>query len=97
MTNFIAIAHNLKFRVDKSILTKYYKAIDYLTPYLDENAVWPYYDITSMPYYRKRLCFEMFRVAKVIDTSRLDYIEMYEKYGKLSDNDFNNLLYVIGK
>lgn len=97
MTNFIVIAHNLKYSVDKSALSKYYKAIDYLTPYLDENAEWPYYDITSMPYYRKRLCFELFWVAKVIDASRLDYIEIYEKYGKLSDNDVNNLLYITGK
>ncbi len=93
MMNFIIIACNQGLQLTPESLTRFYKAVNYLIPYLDENKQWPYQEISNMKYYRKRLCFELFRIETCIDKSKTNYLKLYEKYGKMSDNDINVLLY----
>lgn len=93
MMNFITIAHNQGLELNPVAQTLFYKAIDYLIPYLDESKKWPYQEIANMKYYRNRLCFELFRISTCLDKSKLEYLKKYELYGKMSENDINNLLY----
>ena len=93
MMNFITIAHNQGLELNPVAQTLFYKAIDYLIPYLDDSKKWPYQEIANMKYYRNRLCFELFRISTYLDKSKLEYLKKYELYGKMSENDINNLLY----
>lgn len=93
MMNFITMAHNQGLNLSPEAQSHFYKAIDYLTPYLDANKKWPYQEIQDMGYYRRRLCFELYRITSCTDKSRSDYLLLYEQYGKMKKSDINNLLY----
>lgn len=93
MTNFLMIAHNQGLLLKPSDQARFYKAIDFLTPYLDESEKWPYTEISNMDYYRRRLCFELYRISTCMDEGKANYLSLYEKYGKMGDSDVNNLLF----
>lgn len=93
MMDFITMAHNHGLDLSQEAQSRFYKAIDYLIPYLDESREWPYQEIQDMSYYRNRLCFELYRIATCIDSSRQDYLQLYERYGKMNEADVNILLY----
>lgn len=93
MENFIIIAYNQGLVLPKYALAHFYKAVDYLILFLDENSQWPYQEISNMNYYRRRLCFELYRISKFTDVSKEMYYSLYERYGKMSSNDLNYLLY----
>ncbi len=94
MMNFITMAHNQGINLSHEAQLRFYKAVDYLIPYLEENNKWPYAEISDMQYYRRRLCFELYRIATYIDTSKQSYLSLYEQYGKMNSTNINNLLYI---
>lgn len=93
MMNFIIMAHNQGLKLTAEAQSRFYSAVEYLIPFLDETKKWPYKEIVNMNYYRKRLCFELYRIAICTDKSKTEYLRLYETYGKMSDIDVNNLIY----
>lgn len=93
MMNFIIMAHNQGLELSHDSQNHFYKAVDYLIPYLDVDKKWPYQEISNMQYYRSRLCFELFRIATCTDSYKTIYLHMYDRYGKMKESDVNNLLY----
>ena len=93
MMNFIMIAYNHGLSLSSDAKMRFYSAIDFLTPYLNTANKWPYQEISDMKYYRKRLCFELYRIACNIDKTKKNYLKLYETYGKIADRDIYNLLH----
>lgn len=93
MNNFIIIAYNQGLVLPKCALVHFCKAVDYLIPFLDEHNQWPYQEISNMNYYRRCLCFELYRISKATAFPNKLYYSLYEKYGKMHNNDINYLLY----
>lgn len=93
LMNVLVIAYNQGIKLKPEVLNHFYKAVDYLIPFLDKNIEWPYQNISNMDYYRQRLCFELYRISTIIDKSRTDYYNLYRKYYKFNKTDLNILLY----
>lgn len=94
MMNFITIAYNHRLKLASEAQSRFFKAVDFLISYLDQSSKWPYQEISNLKYYRNRLCFELYRIFTCMDKSKSNYLQLYEKYGKMSEGDVNNLLYV---
>ncbi len=70
-----------------------YKAVDFLTPYLGKPvSAWSYQQISGWDKSQQDLCYELFRISS-IDSSRIDYWNLYEKYTTQGISDINRLLY----
>ena len=70
-----------------------YKAVDFLTPYLGkELSEWPYKQISGWSGSQQALCEDLFRIV-IIDPSRKDYLELYNKFAKQTPSDRRNLIH----
>ena len=73
----------------------FYKALDFLLPYVGENpAPWPYKQISGMEDVRQKLYRDLYRTAVYLDPSKTGYVELYEKFAHKSMRDLFNILYV---
>lgn len=83
------------YNVTSSDGRTFYKAVDFLTPYLGKDvSAWPYKQISGWEGKQQELCLDLFRIA-LLDSSRLDYLTLYYKYAKRAPADRNILIYGI--
>ena len=96
MVDMFAIAKNQGVELYKATSSDgrtFYKAIDFLIPYLGKDvSEWPYQQISGWSNSLQSLCNELYRIS-TIDPSRYDYLELYRKYGKQGFSERNRLLY----
>jgi hypothetical protein len=96
MVDMTAIAQNLGinlYEITSPDGRSLYKAVDFLTPYLDKDiSAWPYKQISGWKGALQSLCRELYRLS-AIDPSRKDYFELYKKFGNQGMSDRNILLY----
>jgi len=96
MVDMFATAKNQHVELYKAISPDgrtFYKAIDFLTPYLGRSVSdWPYQQISGWDGALQSLCNELYRIV-TIDPSRQDYLELYRKHSKQGLSDRNRLLY----
>lgn len=71
----------------------FYKAVDFLTPYLGKDvSAWPYKQISGWEDKQQELCLDLYRIA-CLDPSRTDYLTLYHTYSKHAPTDRNILIY----
>jgi hypothetical protein len=72
----------------------FYKAVDFLTPYLDKEAsAWPYQQISGWEGKIQDLCEDLYRIY-VLNPSRTDYLKFYQANRIWKPENRFNLLYV---
>lgn len=72
----------------------FYKAVDYITPYLGKDVSrWPYEQISDWDGKQQELCKDLYRIY-ILNPSRADYLHLYRTHIKRDWRDRFNLLYV---
>jgi len=96
MIDMFAIAKSLGielYNVESADGRSFYKAVDFLTPYLGKDvSAWPYQQISGWENVQQNLCEDLYRIT-AIDPTRIDYSELYEKYSKQDKSARNRLLF----
>lgn len=96
MIDMFTIAQNLGIDIHKAESEdgrSFYKAVDFLTPYLGKNVEdWPYQQISGWENKQQDLCDDLYRIT-LIDPSRQDYLELYNTYSKQDISQRNRLMY----
>jgi len=96
MIDMFAIAKSLGsdlHKVESADGRTFYKAIDFLTPYLGKDiSAWPYQQISGWDNALQNFCEDLYRIV-ALDPSRQEYLELYKKYSKRGFTDRNRLLY----
>lgn len=73
----------------------FYKAMDFLTPYVGkERESWPYQQISGWEAKQQDICKDLYRTAVYLDPSRKDYLKLYRQNRVFNLKDRFNLLYV---
>jgi len=71
----------------------FYKAIDFLTPYLGKGvSEWPYKQISGWENTLQAFCEDLYCIV-ALDSSRKDYLDLYKKYGNKSSSQRSRLLF----
>ncbi|KAA6350823.1 Unsaturated chondroitin disaccharide hydrolase [termite gut metagenome] len=72
----------------------FYKAIDFLTPYIDKDvSAWPYQQISGWEEKIQDFCEDLYRIY-VLNPSRTDYLKLYKANRIVNPQSRFNLLYV---
>lgn len=86
LTHFIDIflmAQKLGLKIDDKVSDDgrgFYKAMDFLASYLDKNqSEWPGQQLSGFEGKKQDIARDLWRVAEFIDTTRIDYKDMYQK------------------
>ncbi|MBR6945920.1 MAG: alginate lyase family protein [Prevotella sp.] len=70
------------------------KAMDFLVPYLGKDvSAWPYKQISQWDYKQQELCKDLYKTARYLDSSRKDYLQLFQTNRKLDISDIFYLLY----
>ena len=101
LTHFIDImlmAKKLGSNIDNATSTdgrNFYKAMDFLTPYLGKSLnEWPYQQISGWENSQQHFCKDLYRTAVYLNPARKDYLRLYDAHRVLNLRDPFNLLYV---
>ncbi len=101
LTHYIDLfmmAEKSELHIDRSVSEdgrSFYKALDFMVPYIGKEAEWPYQQLDGFDAVSRELCEDLYRVAAFLDPSRKDYIEAFRKYGRTAEDDRFRLLYMI--
>ncbi len=73
----------------------FYKAVDYITPYLGKCiSAWPYQQISDWEEKQQELCRDLYRIYTFLNPERTDYLRLYQTYTEKDWKERFNLLYV---
>lgn len=73
----------------------FYKAMDFLAPYLGKSLKeWPYLQISDWDNSLQNFCKDLYRTAAYLNPARKDYLQLYYAHRILQPQDSFNLLYV---
>lgn len=73
----------------------FYKAMDFLTPYLGKSVnEWPYRQISGWESSLQNFCKDLYRTAVYLNPARRDYLQLYRTHHQTAPQDSFNLLYV---
>lgn len=93
----LLMARNLGMDIDRSTSVdgrNFYKAVDFMLPYTGRDAKpWPYKQISGMEESQQHMAMDLYRVYAYLDSSRSDYLEVYNKTRVLNLKDRFILLY----
>lgn len=71
----------------------FYKAMDFLTPYLGKDvSAWPYQQISEWEYKQQEFCKDLLRTY-TLNPTRTDYLKRYKAFNRVDYNDHFNLVY----
>ena len=97
MVDIFLMAQKMGISIDDSTSPdgrNFYKAVDFLTPYLGKDvSQWPYEQISEWDEKQQELCRDLYRIY-TLTPSRTDYLLLYRKHIKIDWEDAFNLLYV---
>lgn len=101
LTHFVDIylmARKLGLDIDRETSPdgrSFYKALDFLVPYLGTGGkTWPYKQLSGWEGVEANLYKDLYRTATLLDTSRTDYLDLYRKNARIPLKDRFNILYV---
>lgn len=96
MIDIFLMGRKVGIHIDKSISAdgrNFYKAVDFLTPYLGKPlGEWPYQQISDWEGKQQELCRDVYR-AYLLDPERADYLELFNRHHKIKETDRFYLLY----
>lgn len=77
----------------------FYKAVDFLTPYVEKGEkAWPYQQISGWDGEIQSFCKDLYRIATCLDPDRKDdYLRLFWSYSVRQSDDRFNLLYLDAK
>lgn len=100
LTHFIDLflmAQKLGVDIDKAISAdgrNFYKALDYLASYMGKDvSEWPGQQLSGWEEKQQDVAKDLWRVGAMIDTTRTDYKNLYQKYRIFDPSDRFTLLY----
>ncbi len=97
MIDVFLMAQKISLSIDNATSPdgrNFYKAVDFLTPYLGkEVTAWPYEQISEWNYKQQELCKDLYRIY-TFRPERTDYLNLYTMYKKADPADRFLLLYV---
>lgn len=98
--DMFAIAKNLGielYNVESEDGRSFYKAVDFLTPYLGKDVSdWPYKQISGWDDALQNFCEDLYRIVS-IDPTKTNYFNLYKTYSNRHSSNRNILLYGIAK
>ena len=101
LTHYVDIylmAENLGMDIDRIVSPdgrSFYKALDFLVPYLGTGGkTWPYKQISGWHGVENKLYKDLYRTASLLDTTRTDYLDIFRKNAGIDPSDRFNILYV---
>lgn len=72
----------------------FYKAVDFLVPYVGQSKdKWPYQQISEWDEKQQDFCKDLYS-SWILQPNRTDYLQLFEKYAKVSPADRWNLLFL---
>lgn len=96
MVDVFLMGRKLGMRLDEATSAdgrNFYKAVDFLTPYLGKPVSdWPYQQISDWDSKQQELCRDLFRIYS-FNPKRTDYLELYKAHHTSSPSDRIRLLY----
>ncbi len=96
MIDMFAIAKSLGialYNIESKDGRNFYKAVDFLTPYLGkEVTAWPYQQISGWENAQQNFCEDLYRIV-ALDPSRGSYLILYQKNSKQNKSARNRLLF----
>lgn len=96
MIDLFAIANSLDIKlidVESEDGRSFYKAIDFLTPYLGKKVNdWPYQQISGWEQTLQNLCDDLYRIV-AIDPSQKEYLELYNQHSRNNTDSRIRLMY----
>ncbi|NDV80480.1 alginate lyase family protein [Bacteroides sp. 51] len=97
MIDIFLMAQKMGISIDDSTSPdgrNFYKAVDYITPYLGKDvSEWPYEQISEWEVKQQKLSEDLYRIY-TFNPSRTDYLHLYRTHIEISWKDRFNLLYV---
>lgn len=91
MTEMSILARQLGMDIDHQTSQdgrSFYRAVDFLTPYLGEGrAVWPYQQISEWDYKQQEFCKDIYRIVTRLDTTRTDYLRLFQANRRVDMTD----------
>lgn len=97
MVDIFLMAQKLGIRIDNATSPdgrNFYKAIDFLTPYVGKSVdEWPYKQIAEWDYKQRELVKDVYR-AFLLNPLRTDYDQLYRRAGLVARDELFNLLYL---
>jgi len=99
MTHFIDIymmAMKQGYRLDGETSAdgrSFYKAIDFLTPYVGKNVKsWPYKQISQWEMRQQEFCEDLYKVGEYVNSDHKQYVQLFRNHRKM---DFDNTFYLL--
>lgn len=95
--DMILMGKKLGYSIDEAVSAdgrSFYKALDFLLPYVGKPSEWPYPQISGWEEAQQNFCKDLYRTAAYLNPARTDYREAYQKFYKPSLHDLFNLTYV---
>lgn len=96
MIDMFMLAKNYGLNIDRATSTdgrSFYKAVDFLIPYLGEPvSQWPYKQISEWDEKQQDFCKDLY-LSYILDPERKDYLKLFHKFSRVKDSDRWNLLY----
>lgn len=97
MIDIFLMGRKLGVSIDNSTSSdgrNFYKAVDFLTPYLGKKvSEWPYQQISEWDYKQQEFCKDLYRIY-TLNPSRTDYQRLYRLHKVKDRGDLFNLLYL---
>ncbi|MFT3740122.1 MAG: alginate lyase family protein [Breznakibacter sp.] len=97
MVNIFLMAKKLDIRIDDSVSAdgrNFYKAVDFLTPYVGKSVSdWPYRQISEWDYKQREFIKDLYRIY-VFNPSRTDYFALFNNTNLIGRDELFNLLYL---
>lgn len=73
----------------------FYKAMDFLVQYVGDDAKeWKWQQLSGWNSAEQKFYKDLYRTAVYLDTSRNDYLNLYDKYARNDWRDLFNILYL---
>ncbi|MCD7901111.1 MAG: alginate lyase family protein [Bacteroides sp.] len=97
MIDIFLMAQKIGLNIDNATSAdgrNFYKAVDFLTPYLGKKLTdWPYKQISEWEYKQDELAKDIYRIY-TFNPKRTDYLQLYRRYKTKNPEDLFNLLYL---
>ena len=97
MIDIFLMGQKMELSIDNSTSPdgrNFYKAVDYLTPYLGkELSLWPYEQISDWEGKQQELCQDLYRIY-TLNPARTGYLHLYRTHIRRNRADRFHLLYV---
>lgn len=92
------MARKLGVDIDHAVSSdgrNFYKAMDFLVQYVGDDAKeWKWQQISGWNSVEQKFYKDLYRTAVYLDTSRNDYLNLYDKYARNDWRDLFNILYL---